>query len=196
MTDTQWRRYQVFVQEKSGEPHQDVGSVHAPDPELALFNARDVFARRPECVSMWVVPAEAIFSKTAQELAQWDPVKEPQSFGEAHPETYVVTCKQKQGGTQLQAGMVEAANPVEAMRSGIEKFGGKNPGLAWWVFPARLVIQSEPGDVESMFNPALDKPFRLSADFHTVSAMRKIKSGEQKPAQADELSRSDDSCAI
>ena len=68
MTDTQWNRYQVFVQESEGKPHLDYGSVHAPDPELALLNARDVFARRPDCVSMWVVPVEAIYSNTAEEL--------------------------------------------------------------------------------------------------------------------------------
>jgi ring-1,2-phenylacetyl-CoA epoxidase subunit PaaB len=68
MTDTQWRRFEVFVQEKVGEPYQNVGAVHAPDAEMALQNARDVFVRRPECVSLWVVPAEMIFAKTAQEL--------------------------------------------------------------------------------------------------------------------------------
>jgi len=39
MTDTQWHRFEVFVQEKAGEPHQNVGAVHAPDEEIALQNA-------------------------------------------------------------------------------------------------------------------------------------------------------------
>jgi hypothetical protein len=36
-------------------------------------------------------------------------------------------------------------------------------------------------DVDSFFKPALDKPFRLSTDFHTVSMMRQIKSGKIGP---------------
>src|SRR5690348_12991409 len=70
MTDTQWPRYIVFQQAKTGEPHQYAGSVHAPDAEMAIMNARDVFVRRPACVSLWVVPAGAIFAKTAEELAE------------------------------------------------------------------------------------------------------------------------------
>jgi ring-1,2-phenylacetyl-CoA epoxidase subunit PaaB len=58
--DSQWPRYEVFKQDRPGRPHQNVGSVHAPDAELALQNARDVFARRPSCHSLWVVPAEVI----------------------------------------------------------------------------------------------------------------------------------------
>jgi ring-1,2-phenylacetyl-CoA epoxidase subunit PaaB len=40
--------------------HQHVGSLHAVDPEMALENARDVFTRRGEVVSIWVVPSVAI----------------------------------------------------------------------------------------------------------------------------------------
>jgi ring-1,2-phenylacetyl-CoA epoxidase subunit PaaB len=43
-----------------GAPHEHAGSVHATDAEHALQNARDVYARRGEAVSLWVVPAEAI----------------------------------------------------------------------------------------------------------------------------------------
>ncbi len=55
MTDTQWETYEVFHQTKKGDPHMYVGSVHAPDPEMALHMARDQFARRLKCVSLWVV---------------------------------------------------------------------------------------------------------------------------------------------
>ena len=73
MMDSQWPRYEVFQQDREGRPHRNVGSVHAPDPEMAMQNARDVFVRRPACLSLWVVPAGAIFSKTAQELREESP---------------------------------------------------------------------------------------------------------------------------
>ncbi len=54
MTDTQWETYEVFHQAKRGDPHEHVGSVHAPDPQMALQLARDQFARRLQCSSLWV----------------------------------------------------------------------------------------------------------------------------------------------
>lgn len=60
MTDTQWDTYEVFHQTKKGDPHMHVGSVHAPDPQMALQMARDQFARRLKCVSIWVVKSSDI----------------------------------------------------------------------------------------------------------------------------------------
>ncbi len=52
--------WEVFVQSKQGAPHEHVGSVHAADSELALQNARDVYSRRSEAISIWVVPSDQI----------------------------------------------------------------------------------------------------------------------------------------
>jgi len=58
--DTQWPLWEVFVQPASGEPHVHAGSVHAPDAELALLNARDVYARRGPVAGLWVVESARI----------------------------------------------------------------------------------------------------------------------------------------
>jgi ring-1,2-phenylacetyl-CoA epoxidase subunit PaaB len=58
--DTQWTLWEVFTQKKTGAPHEHAGSVRASDAEMALTNARDVYSRRNEAVSIWVVPAELI----------------------------------------------------------------------------------------------------------------------------------------
>ncbi len=47
--------YEVFVRPRRGLDHKHVGSLHAPDPTLALEYARDVYTRRGEGVSIWVV---------------------------------------------------------------------------------------------------------------------------------------------
>ena len=60
MTDTQWQVFEVFHQQARGEPHIHVGSVHAPDPEMALILAKEQYCRRQACVNLWVVPATAI----------------------------------------------------------------------------------------------------------------------------------------
>ncbi len=60
MSETQWRVFEVFHQQARGDPHVYVGSVHAPDAEMALLLAKEQYARRQACVNLWVVPAEAI----------------------------------------------------------------------------------------------------------------------------------------
>ncbi|NNM93865.1 MAG: 1,2-phenylacetyl-CoA epoxidase subunit B [Bacteroidia bacterium] len=72
--DNQWLLWEVFVQSKSGQPHKHVGSVHAPDAEMALLNARDTYTRRNEGTSVWVVPAQSITASTPEEVgAFFDP---------------------------------------------------------------------------------------------------------------------------
>jgi ring-1,2-phenylacetyl-CoA epoxidase subunit PaaB len=47
--------YEVFRQEKDGDPMRHGGNVLAPDAELALHYAREMFGRRGESVRLWVV---------------------------------------------------------------------------------------------------------------------------------------------
>jgi ring-1,2-phenylacetyl-CoA epoxidase subunit PaaB len=66
--------WEVFVRSRRGLSHQHVGSLHAADAELALRNARDVYTRRQEGVSIWVVPAAAITASSPDEKdAFFDP---------------------------------------------------------------------------------------------------------------------------
>lgn len=173
MSDTQWNRYQVFVQESEGKPHQDYGSVHAPDPELAQQNARDVFARRPACVSMWVDPVEAIYSITAEKLQGRKAVQPPGKDPAEEP--YYIFIKWRQTGTMSLAGEIPACSPEEALEKALHKMEEGQSALVWWIIPARVVVKSDPRDLDSDFAPAREKTFRLANDFHTVSDMRKIK---------------------
>jgi phenylacetate-CoA oxygenase PaaH subunit len=47
--------YEVFRQEKDGDAMRHGGNILAPDPELALHYAREMFSRRGESVRLWVV---------------------------------------------------------------------------------------------------------------------------------------------
>ncbi len=62
--DKDWVLWEVFTQKKNGAPHEHAGSVRAPDKEIALMHARDVYCRRNEAVSIWVVPADQITAST------------------------------------------------------------------------------------------------------------------------------------
>ena len=62
-----WPLWEVFVRGKRGLSHVHVGSLHAPDAELALRNARDVYTRRQEGVSIWVVRADDVTASSPSE---------------------------------------------------------------------------------------------------------------------------------
>lgn len=71
---TSWPLFEVFVRAKRGLSHVHAGSLHAPDAAMALRNARDLYTRRGEGVSIWVVPAVAITASSPQEKdAFFDP---------------------------------------------------------------------------------------------------------------------------
>ena len=59
--------WEVFVRPRRGLSHTHVGSIHASDAELALRNARDVYTRRGEGVSIWVVPSAAVTASSPDE---------------------------------------------------------------------------------------------------------------------------------
>lgn len=62
VTPNVWPIWEVFVRSSRGLSHVHAGSLHAPDAAMALRNARDLYTRRNEGVSIWVVPADAIAS--------------------------------------------------------------------------------------------------------------------------------------
>ena len=59
--------WEVFVRPRRGLAHVHVGSIHAADAEMALRNARDVYTRRQEGVSLWVVPSAEITASSPDE---------------------------------------------------------------------------------------------------------------------------------
>src|SRR5262249_17930665 len=82
----EWPLWEVFTQAKEGAPHEHAGSVHAPDAELALQNARDVYARRGEVVSLWVVPSSAIVASSPNESGPFFDPADDKPY--RHPQFY------------------------------------------------------------------------------------------------------------
>jgi ring-1,2-phenylacetyl-CoA epoxidase subunit PaaB len=78
--------WEVFTQAGHGAPHEHAGSVHAPDAELALQNARDVYARRGEAVNIWVVPSTEITASSPEDAGPFfdpgndKPYRHPQFY--------------------------------------------------------------------------------------------------------------------
>jgi phenylacetate-CoA oxygenase PaaH subunit len=62
-----WPLWEVFVRPRRGLSHTHAGSLHAPDARLALQNARDLYTRRQEGVSLWVVRSSDITASSPDE---------------------------------------------------------------------------------------------------------------------------------
>lgn len=58
--DAAWPLWEVFIRSKQGLDHKHAGSLHAADAQMAIENARDVYTRRMEGVSIWVVESKYI----------------------------------------------------------------------------------------------------------------------------------------
>jgi len=62
-----WPLWEVFIRSKNGLDHKHVGSLHAADSKMAIENARDVYTRRQEGVSIWVVESKFIHASEPSE---------------------------------------------------------------------------------------------------------------------------------
>lgn len=80
MSKKNWPLWEVFIRSKNGLSHKHVGSLHAADEEMAVENARDVYCRRSEGVSIWVVKSESIYAS--------DPGKSEELFETAKNKIY------------------------------------------------------------------------------------------------------------
>ena len=65
-----WPLWEVFIRSKQGLDHKHVGSLHATDAQMAIENARDVYTRRMEGVSIWVVESKYIHASNPEEAGE------------------------------------------------------------------------------------------------------------------------------
>ena len=76
-TQHEWPLWEVFIRSRQGLGHKHAGSLHAADAEMAIQNARDVYTRRQEGVSIWVVPADAITASSPDDKeVMFDPAND------------------------------------------------------------------------------------------------------------------------
>jgi ring-1,2-phenylacetyl-CoA epoxidase subunit PaaB len=171
--DTQWPRYEVFKQDTAKKPHQAVGSVHAPDADMALQMARDVFVRRPKCVSLWVVSADAILMVTAQELDTSAKLSASSAETTTAPQTYHIFNKtgQRRAMTYVDhIGTLQADSAQTALAAARTQFG--DDAVVWWIVPEAAITNSDDVLVESWFAPATDKRYRHQSAYGFVNPKR------------------------
>jgi ring-1,2-phenylacetyl-CoA epoxidase subunit PaaB len=73
----EWSLWEVFIRSKAGLDHKHAGSLHAADAQMAIENARDVYTRRMEGISIWVVESKHIHASNPEEAdAFFDPAQD------------------------------------------------------------------------------------------------------------------------
>jgi ring-1,2-phenylacetyl-CoA epoxidase subunit PaaB len=84
----QWPLFEVFVRARGGLDHKHVGSLHAADARMAVEHARDLYTRRQEGISIWVVRSKEI---TASDPGEAEALFEPaQDKIYRHPTFYEI----------------------------------------------------------------------------------------------------------
>jgi len=88
MSQAEWPLWEVFIRSKQGLDHKHVGSLRAADAEMAIENARDVYTRRSEGISIWVVESTNVYASSPDDA---DSFYEPSnSKVYRHPTFYTV----------------------------------------------------------------------------------------------------------
>ncbi len=86
--ENDWPLWEVFVQSKRGMEHKHCGSLHAADARMAIENARDVYTRRSEGESIWVVPSNAIRASSPEDIGSFFEPANDKAY--RHPTFYTV----------------------------------------------------------------------------------------------------------
>lgn len=174
--DSQWPRYYVFEKPLEDGEFIHAGSVHASDPEMAILNARDVFARRPQRVALWVVRAEDIYSKTKEEIDRLDLSDVARLVGHEQPtgRLHHVFQKKSQKGVMTWVGSVSGSGSEHAFQLAYQEH--PNPDAAvWWIIPDAALSRTE-GDMEAeLLRSSPGKPFRHESHYPVRTMMRAIK---------------------
>ena len=81
-----WPLWEVFIRSKQGLDHKHAGSLHAADAAMAIENARDVYTRRQEGVSLWVVESRYIHASNPDDAESFYTPAEDKAY--RHPGFY------------------------------------------------------------------------------------------------------------
>jgi ring-1,2-phenylacetyl-CoA epoxidase subunit PaaB len=88
-----WPLWEIFIRSKQGLDHKHVGSLHATDAQMAIENARDVYTRRMEGISIWVVESKYIHASNPDDADNFYEPAEDKVY--RHPTFYNLPDKVK-----------------------------------------------------------------------------------------------------
>lgn len=84
--ENNWPLWEVFIRSKQGLDHKHAGSLRAADAAMAIENARDVYTRRQEGISLWVVESKYVHASNPDEAEAFFTPAEDKVY--RHPSFY------------------------------------------------------------------------------------------------------------
>ncbi len=151
-----WPRWEAFVRQNGGLAHIHSESVHAPDAETALLNARDVYLRRVEGVSLWVIPANKI-----NDWVSDSPDPTPKDIAPGPSALWEVFVRHRRGLAHVHAGSITATGPYEAINKARPVYVTRDEGVSVWVAPSGYITAADPSEADALFEPFADKDYRF-----------------------------------
>ena len=108
--------YEIFKQEREGEPMKHAGNLRAPDDALALHYAKEFYSRRSESIRLWVVPRASI-----AEIADPDILRPPLDRSHRVPAGYKINeklaeARRKAGGEVREHRTRAAADEAQSVK--------------------------------------------------------------------------------
>ena len=150
-----WPRWEAFVRQNGGLAHIHSESVHAPDAESALLNARDAYLRRVEGVSLWVAPAASVTVWESDSTDNPPPATAPDA-----PQLWEVFVRHRRGLAHLHAGSLRAGSSGDAIAKARKAYLPRDDGVGIWVVPSQDIYSADPAEAEALFEPFSDKDYR------------------------------------
>lgn len=129
--------YVVFTQLKEGGPHIYAGWLEAVDDAMAMTLSKEHYGRDQECVGIWAIGREHLHSSDGLYAMAEAP---------AGAATYHVFTQKRAGDLFLEAGVVEAGRPGEALEGARAKPQAAKAHCVW-VAPGHGIVRSEPGEL-------------------------------------------------
>ncbi len=164
MSNVKWPLFEVFIRSKLAHVH--AGSLHAADLDMAMTNARDVYTRRNEGVSIWVIPSDQIFAwnfdgeTILAERVYEHPQITRKSEEQKEAEQWEVFFRTKQGLSHKHVGSISMNTASKVIAEAIQIYGDSLKITNVWVVPSAKINASDPAESESFYDPAEDKLFR------------------------------------
>ena len=169
MNQKEWPLWEVFIRSKQGLNHKHVGSLHAVNFDMAIENARDVYTRRMEGVSIWVIESNQLHTSEPNDqvaLSESDNhkiYKHPTFYNlpeELNHNMWEVFVQSKQGLNYKHVGSLIALDVEMAIETAREGYTRKMEGVSIWVVQSNQIHANEPDEQDALFEPAHDKTYR------------------------------------
>lgn len=161
----QFGTFEVFVEPKAGKPFQHEGIVHAPNLEMAYVLAKEAFTRRFTCTSLYVVDTRDVYVSLMTEGNQhvYDLIPDT-AEPTGDKSMFQIYHLNKRGKQHIQAGVVAASNPLEAISLAKSNFDtGKTVYNVWAIHHDKIRFTSP--EEQDLWITLPEKKFRDASDY-------------------------------